>query len=514
MVAQHTRAPRREQPRKRSVAVDSRLIEGMMGERYRARVRVRKAQPFRQPRQARNPPFHPHRFFVCGRVRPQLDGLTSGGPNGRSVMLVALEGEHRDAGAVHAFDLHGDAVGLDGITGLGGPSEGAQDVAAYGVEVFVGEVEFEAVVHVRDGDAAVHGEEVGAYLLDGGFVFVELVLYLTHDLLDDILDGDETLDAPPLVDDYGHLQRAGLELLEDFLYTLVLGDDEAFPDNGPYVEIFRVLAGGSEEILYVGCAEDVIEVPFVDGVARVAAVHGGVGHLRERGVARYSLYVGPWHHDLARHPVAEVEDVVQVVALFGVEHARGGGGGDHDPQFLLGVGLHLLSEPDAPGPQHEVRGGVDHVYHGGEHHPEHVQRAADPERHHLGPLNGEVLGRLLPEDEVSVGYDRKSKHDGDEADHTLVRNSYGPEQRLDEVRDGRLADPTKREAGDRNTDLVYRKVGVEVTQRLAHDRGPRDTLLLQLHEPRLAHTHQRELGGDEESVQAHENKGHKEVKRG
>src|SRR5918998_21217 len=49
---------------------------------------------------------------------------------------------------------------------------------------------------------------------------------------------------------------------------------------------------------------------------------------------------------------------------------------------------------------------------------------------------------------------------------------------------------------------------------VARDPRPRAALLLQLHEPRLAHAHQPELGGDEKSVQAHKNEGHKEVKRG
>src|SRR5829696_5475646 len=93
-------------------------------------------------------------------------------------ILVALEREHRDAGAVHALDLQGDAVGLDRIAGLGRAAEGAQDVAAYGVEVLVGEVYLEAVVHVRYGDAPIHGVEVVADALDGGLVLVELVLDL------------------------------------------------------------------------------------------------------------------------------------------------------------------------------------------------------------------------------------------------------------------------------------------------------------------------------------------------
>ena len=42
-------------------------------------------------------------------------------PSGQGV-LVTLKGEHRHAGAVNALDLHGNAVGLDGIAGLGSRS--------------------------------------------------------------------------------------------------------------------------------------------------------------------------------------------------------------------------------------------------------------------------------------------------------------------------------------------------------------------------------------------------------
>ena len=69
----------------------------------------------------------------------------------------------------------------------------------------------------------------------------------------------------PLVDDDGHLQRTGLELLEDLLDALVLGYDQALPDNRPYVEVLRVLAGGPKQVLDVDRAEDVVEVFLVDG---------------------------------------------------------------------------------------------------------------------------------------------------------------------------------------------------------------------------------------------------------
>src|SRR5829696_5618389 len=169
-------------------------------------------------------------------------------------VFVPLEGEHGDAGAVDALYLHGGAVGLDGVAGLGGASEGAEDVAAYGVEVLVGKVELETLVHVDYGDASVDGVEVVTDLLDGRLALVELVLDLTDDLLDDVLYSDKPLDTPPLVDDDSHLQRTGLELLEDLLYALVFGYDQALPDDRPYVEVLGALAGGPKQVLDVDCA--------------------------------------------------------------------------------------------------------------------------------------------------------------------------------------------------------------------------------------------------------------------
>src|SRR5829696_5840666 len=160
----------------------------------------------------------------------------------RSGRFVTLEGEHGDAGAVDALDLHGGAVGLDGVASLGGASEGAEDVAAYGIE---------ALVHVDYGDAAVDGVEVVADLLDGRLAFVELVLDLPNYLLDDVLYSDKPLDAPPLVYDDRHLQRAGLELFEDLLDALVLGYDQTLPDDRPYVEVLGAFAGGPKQVLHV-----------------------------------------------------------------------------------------------------------------------------------------------------------------------------------------------------------------------------------------------------------------------
>src|SRR5215210_9196501 len=141
------------------------------------------------------------------------------------------------------------------------------------------------------------------------------------------------------------------------------------------------------------------------------------------------------------------------------------------------MGLHLLAVPYAPGPQDEVGRSVDHPDHGVEEELEQVQRTADPERHLLGFLDGEVLGRLLPEDEVGVGYGREAENDGDDGDYPLVRDSYGLPHGTDEVRDSRLTDPPERPGSYRNPHLTNREIAVEVAQRLAYDRGPRTAFL-------------------------------------
>src|SRR5215212_1775211 len=346
-------------------------------------------------------------------------------------LRLSAQGEHRDAGAVHALDVEGGTFGLDGVAELRGASQRPEDVAADGVEVLVRQVEVEILVHLDDGDAAVDGVDAVPDLLNRRLPLVELVLDLPDELLEDVLYRYESFDAAPLVYDDRHLQLALLELLQDLLYGLVLRDDEALPDEGPDVEIIRVLARRAQEVLHVDRAEDVVEVVLIDRVTRVAPEDRRIHHLRERGVHPEGLDVRPGDHDLASHPVSEVEDVVEVLSFSWLQLTRGGGAGDHDPQHLLGVGLHLLPEPYTPGPQDKVGRGVDDPHQRPEEDHADPERAADPERGPLGPLDREVLRRLLSEDQVRVGDYREPKHEGDDAHGPLARYPDRPEGRLD-----------------------------------------------------------------------------------
>ena len=144
------------------------------------------------------------------------------------------------------------------------------------------------------------------------------------------------------------------------------------------------------------------------------------------------------------------------------------------------MGLHLLAKLDAPRPEHEVRRGVDHPHERPEEDHEDPQGAADPQRGRLGTLDREVLGRLLPEDEVRVGYDREPHDEGDDAHYALVGYASGPEERLDEVGHGRLAYPPEAQGCHRDPDLAHGEVAVEVPQSVAHHPRPNTTLLLEL----------------------------------
>src|SRR5918998_5218901 len=396
--------------------------------------------------------------------------------------------------------MEDDAVGLDGVLGFGRASKSTQHEAADGVEVLVVEVEVEVFVYLGDGDAAVHGVDAVPDLLDGSLALVELVLDLAHYLLEDVLYRYEALHAPPLVYDDSHLKLASLELPQDLLYGLVLRNDETVPDDAPDVEVLRFFLGRPEEILDVDRAENVVEVIHVDRVSRVAPEGRLFGQLRERGIVRERLDVRPGDHDLAGDLVPEVEDVVEVVLLLGLELAGGDGRGDHDPQLLLRVGLHPLAEPDTPGPQDEVRRGVDQPHQRAEEEHEQLERAADPERSPFGLLDREVLGRLLPEDQVRVGYDREPQDYRYQLEEPLVGYPHRFEPRAYKRGDRRFSDPPETKGGDGDPDLADGEIGVEVVQGVSHRPGLVATLLFELHEARLPHPHQRKLRRDEKAV--------------
>ena len=84
--------------------------------------------------------------------------------------------------------------------------------------------------------------------------------------------------------------------------------------------------------------------------------------------------------------------------------------------------------------------------------------------------------------------------------HTSVTPS---KQRLDEIRQGRLADEAKANAGQGDAELRGGDGTAQIGHRGIHRRGALDSLGDQFLDPRLAHRDQRKFSGDEEAVHDH-----------
>ncbi|MEZ5207892.1 MAG: hypothetical protein R2690_13155 [Acidimicrobiales bacterium] len=93
---------------------------------------------------------------------------------------------------------------------------------------------------------------------------------------------------------------------------------------------------GPHQVLGVDDADDVVDVGTL---GRDAAVAVEDGHLHDVGDAerrRHGHHVGPRHHDLAHHRVAELDDLLDHLGLFGLEHLAAHGLVGHGEDLLLG----------------------------------------------------------------------------------------------------------------------------------------------------------------------------------
>ena len=90
-----------------------------------------------------------------------------------------------------------------------------------------------------------------------------------------------------------------------------------------------------------------------------------------------------------------------------------------------------------------------------------------------------------------------------------MRGSRGPgtqrcEQRFDQMRQRRLADPAQRERRDRDAKLRRREIGVEPVDRAMQRGGVHASERDQFGDTAAPHGNQRKFGGNEESVGEHE----------
>ena len=132
--------------------------------------------------------------------------------------------------------------------------------------------------------------------------------------------------------------------------------------------------------------------------------------------------------------------------------------------IMMGTGFTLAGNT-----QNRVGAGVEQVNRRVHGPVEQVQRHGGPQRQGLGLADGPRLGCQFTDHDMQVGNDKEGGKERYALDHFRRRHADGAQQRLQDVRKRRLADPAKAQRGQGNTQLAGRQVGVELTVYGAQD---------------------------------------------
>ena len=150
---------------------------------------------------------------------------------------------------------------------------------------------------------------------------VVLVLDLADDLLDQILDGDEAVDAAELVDDEGEMlaRQAHLQQQVEDAHGGCHEQDLAQIRLQIEGRMFDAGAAGPrrQQILDVDEADDVVEGLAIDRQARMAMGAELAQQIFIADVLGHGGDVGARNHDIAGRDIAQPDDVAQQAALAG-----------------------------------------------------------------------------------------------------------------------------------------------------------------------------------------------------
>ena len=166
-------------------------------------------------------------------------------------------------------------------------------------------------------------EDVALVLVD-----VELVLDLAHDLLEHVLDGDQTRDPAELVDHDGQVIAVAAELAQQVVQRLGLGHEHGGAQQRPDVQLGRALQ--LEQVLGQQDADDVLAVALDHRKARVRRVDDDVQDLVIRRIDVDQVHARRGHHHVAGRKLGHADDALE-------HHARVG----PDDVVVFGVGQGL-----------------------------------------------------------------------------------------------------------------------------------------------------------------------------
>jgi len=224
-----------------------------------------------------------------------------------------------DAAVVHFHDLEGEVMICNLLVECG---EFALDfeqeacecvgIALDLLEVIV--VKAHDAVEIRKQGLGLEDVCIVVQALIALFGIIVLVIYLAYDFLDDVLHGDYTAGSTKFIYDYGNVYLVLLEIAQQVVYHLSLGDKVWCAHQGLPAEIGWFLKM-REQVLDVQDSLDIVLVTAIYGYAAVVVFYDTLYDLR-KGCAYVQVNdIHTGGHDLARHLAAKAYDALQHLAL-------------------------------------------------------------------------------------------------------------------------------------------------------------------------------------------------------
>ena len=242
------------------------------------------------------------------------------------------------------------------LPGLGQAAQPLGDKPRNGVVVPLGQIHAGHVRHLVNGGGAVHGELRLAHPVDFLLLVVVLVLDVAHNVLHQILQGDEPGGAAVLVQHNGNLHLALGHLGEQLAALFRLRHKVGRPHQvGDFDKLRHRAAHIGQQVLDVADAHHSVDVLVVHRHAGAAVLHGGLHHLGDGVRVLHGNDVRAVGHGLPGGGVLKVQDVGNHVPLCLLDDALFLALAHHLEDFLLGdqvvqnVGVNAAQPQDAVG---------------------------------------------------------------------------------------------------------------------------------------------------------------------
>src|SRR5215475_7036936 len=382
---------------------------------------------------------------------------------GRLLRMLHLDA--RDAAAGDPLDGEFRAAVFDNVALIQQPS-GARDQESGHRRVVVRFRQFqtEFAVGLADGHTGVDAEDAFAALAEfRGQRLVVFVLNLADDLFEYVFERQNALDAAVFVDDYRQMDAAILQTLQDVAESGRVRNEDRLAHDIFQIEAVLFEQEG-HDVLAVKHADYLVEIPIVDGQARIARDLELAHDLLKTGALFERHDLGARDHNFARGQVGEFEDVVDHLALFLLQLARLMADIDQAPEFFFRVdGVMARPEMDAEEPEKFDARNVDQPDEGFESLLEKLHPTGRRQRDSFGLLDGQGLRRVFAQHQVQIG--DYGQRDGDgyrmRDQRRRRRREKVQQDRLEEMGERRFAYRAQREACDGDAELAGREHGVE-----------------------------------------------------